>query len=126
MAGIVELDGNIVLIRNRGWPENIYGLVSGFLEKGETPDTAILREVKEELDLRGEILQFIGYYSFFRMNQLILAYHIKANGTITIGEELADIRIVQPDRLRPWDFGTGPAVRDWLESKKIASAEKHE
>ena len=38
VAAIVELDGNVVLTRSKGWPEKMFGLVAGFLEQGETPD----------------------------------------------------------------------------------------
>ena len=120
VAAIVELDDAVILVRNKGWPDKMYGLVSGFLEKGETPKTAILREVKEELGLEGESVHFIGYYSFFARNQLILAFHVRAQGEIVIGPELADIKSIPPDKLRPWPFGTGLAVRDWLEARKIS------
>lgn len=117
VAALVEREGEVVLIRNKGWPEKIYGLVSGFLEKGETPESAVLREVKEELGLDGKIIEFIGYYSFFEMNQLILAFHVKVEGEIIIGEELAGVKALAPEKLRPWQFGTGPAVQDWLDKK---------
>ena len=117
VAAIVELDGKVIMIRNKGWPEKMFGIVSGFLEKGETPDDAILREVKEELGLDGKIESFIGYYSFFEMNQLILTYHIAAKGEIVIGDELEEIRVVEPERIKPWPYGTGPAVKKWLESR---------
>ena len=32
-------------------------------------------------------------------------------------EELADIKLVTPKELRPWSFGTGPAVQDWLQGQ---------
>jgi hypothetical protein len=35
-----------------------------------------------------------------------------------LNEELADVRRVAPDRLRPWDFGTGLAVADWLKRRQ--------
>lgn len=114
VAAIVELDGMVILARNKSWPEKMYGLITGFLEKGETPDAAIRREVREELDLDAVAAHFIGNYAFFEMNQLILAYHVPARGKITLGEELADIKRVSVERLRPWTLGTGPAVRDWL------------
>jgi len=117
VAAIVELEGNVILIQNKGWPTHIFGLVSGFLEKGETAEDAMLREIREELNLKGEQTQFIGLYSFFAMNQLIIAYHVEASGHIEMGEELADFRIIPPHLLRPWDFGTGPAIRDWLASR---------
>lgn len=118
VTAIVELDGKVVMIRNKGWPENMFGIVSGFLEKGETPDDAVLREVREELGLDGRIQEFVGYYTFPEMNQLLLTFHVIAQGQITIGDELEEIRIVEPERIRPWSYGTGPAVKKWLESRK--------
>lgn len=118
VAALVETAGKVVLVRQKGWPEKWYGIVSGFLERGETPEQGVLREVEEELGLQGQILGFIGTYSFFQLNQLILAYHVLAEGEIHIGEELEGVRLVEPARLRPWELGTGPAVRDWLERRK--------
>ena len=34
-----------------------------------------------------------------------------------LGEELAGVKAVPPDKLRPWPLGTGRAVRDWLERR---------
>ena len=85
VAALVEKQGDVVLVRNKEWPPKMYGLVSGFLEKGETPKSGVLREVKEELGLEGQIIDFIGYYSFFEMNQLILAYHVRIDGEILLG-----------------------------------------
>ena len=123
VAAIVELNEEVVLVRNKGWPEKMFGLVTGFLEKGETPDEGVIREVKEELDLDGEIADFVGYYSFHQMNQLILAFHIKAKGEIKLGEELEAIKAVRPERLRPWRFGTGYAVQDWMDKRKTRRAQ---
>jgi NADH pyrophosphatase NudC (nudix superfamily) len=92
--------------------------VAGFLEKGETVESSILREVREELGLEAEIVEFVGHYSFLQRNQVILAFHVQAEGEIVIGEELAGVKLVPLDRLRPWPIGTGPAVRDWLEGRK--------
>jgi NADH pyrophosphatase NudC (nudix superfamily) len=107
VAAIVELDGCVLLVRNRSWPEKMFGLVTGFLEKGETPDDAVLREVKEELGLDGELMGFVGYYSFTAMNQLILAFHVKASGTPVLGEELVEVRFVSPEKLKPCPSAPG-------------------
>ena len=122
VAALVEREGIVVLVRNKEWPQKIYGLVTGFLEKNETPESGILREVKEELGLNGQINNFIGCYSFFEMNQLILAYHVQVKGEIVLGEELAEFKMVPPEKLRPWAFGTGYAVKDWLEKRKTRLA----
>ena len=114
VAAIVELGENVVLVRQKGWPEKWIGLVSGFLERGETPEQGILRELHEELGLEGQIASFVGYYAFFEQNQLIMAFHIIAQGEITLGDELESYKLIPPDKLRPWALGTGPALRDWL------------
>jgi NADH pyrophosphatase NudC (nudix superfamily) len=117
VAAIVEHNEKILLVRNKGWPEKWFGIVSGFLEKGETPEVAVLREVREEVGLDGQIVSFVGVYSFMEMNQLILAYHVRAAGEVQIGEELEAVKPIHPDKLRPWPLGTGPAVRDWLAAR---------
>ena len=119
VAGLVQMGGMVILVRNIGWPEKIFGLVTGFLERDETPEQGIVREVREELGVDATIQGMIGVYAFTQKNQLILAYHLTAEGTITLNQELDEYRPVAPERLRPWPFGTGPAVRDWLESQGI-------
>ena len=119
VAAVVETAGRVVLVRQKGWPEKWYGIVSGFLERGETPEQGILREGEEELGIKGEIVRLIGTYSFFQLNQLILAYHVRAEGDIQLGEELEAFKLIPPRHLRPWEMGTGPAVRDWLKMWKM-------
>lgn len=117
VAAIVEHDGKVILTRSKGWPDKWLGIVAGFLEKGETPEKGALREVKEELGLDGEIIRFIGHYPFELRNQIIFAYHVRAEGEIRLGEELEGIRAIPPEEVRPWDLGTGPALKDWLASR---------
>lgn len=117
VAAIVEHEGAVILARNHGWPEKMYGLVTGFLERGESPEHGVVREVHEELGLDAEVAGFVGVYPFVQRNELIVAYHLTATGTIELGEELAGIKRVAPERLRPWPFGTGLAVSDWLAAR---------
>lgn len=120
VAGIVELDGAVVLVRGKGWPEKMFGLVTGFLEAGETPEQGILRELREELGLEGEIGGLVGAYAFEMRNELIVAYHVRARGTVALGAELEAFKQVPIEKLRPWDFGTGLAVKDWLTARDAA------
>lgn len=120
VAAVVEHDGMVVLAHNRAWPPTLrsfYGLITGFLERAETPEQCALREVKEELDLAGTSPTLIGIYSFELMNQVIIAYHVPAHGTIRLNEELDDFRHVAPSECRVWSSGTGLALRDWLRSR---------
>jgi NAD+ diphosphatase len=119
VAAIVERDGHIILVRSHGWPESWYGLVTGFLEYGEMPAEAVLRETREEIGLDAELGDYVGMYPFYRMNQLIIAYHVVAGaGEVRLDEsELADWRAVPVEQVRPWPMGTGAALKDWLASR---------
>jgi NAD+ diphosphatase len=114
VAAIVEHEGNVLLVRAKGWPEKMFGLVTGFLEKGEDPKRGIVREVKEELGLEGEIVSLVGAYTFEMRNELIVAYHVRATGTVALGDELEAFKSIAPEKLKAWPFGTGLAVTDWL------------
>lgn len=122
VAAIVEYEGKVILTRSKGWPEKWLGIVAGFLEKGETPENGALREVNEELGLDGEIVSFVGHYPFALRNQIIFAYHVRGEGEIKLGEELESIMALPPEEVRPWDLGTGPALKDWLAGRKSPKA----
>ena len=121
VAALVEQEGQVLLVRSHGWPEKFYGLVTGFLEANETPESGVLRELKEELGLSGNIESLIGVYSFAARNELIIAYHVRAEGEVVLGLELAAYKRVPLDKLRPWPMGTGLAVQDFLARRTIAA-----
>lgn len=118
VAAIVEVDDCVLLGRNREWPEKMFGLITGFLEAGETPENGVVREVKEELGLDAQLQEMVGIYSSFEQNQIIFAYHLCAEGEPVLGEELAEYKAVPIKKLRPWPFATGLAVRDWLQKRR--------
>ncbi len=120
VAAIVERAGRVVLVHSKGRPAHWFGLVAGFLERGEHPDAAVLREVAEELGVDGKLESAIGIYPFERLNQLLFIYHVTIadDATITLAaDELDDHREVPLAKLRPWRQGTGPGLRDWLVSR---------
>ncbi|HEX4872298.1 MAG TPA: NUDIX domain-containing protein [Nevskiaceae bacterium] len=117
VAAVVEHEGRLILARNVAWPAGFFALITGFLEKGETPEIGVQREVEEELGLRPQGASFIGHYDFPRMNQLILAYHVPAEGVVRLNEELAEWKHVAFDQARYWPAATGFALRDWLRAR---------
>ena len=114
LAALVECKGHIVLARNQAWAAGAFGLITGFLEGDEDPAAGVAREVKEELGLDVTTVELIGVYPFARKHEVIIAYHVVAGGEIRLNEELAEFRLIAPEKLKAWDFGTGLAVGDWL------------
>jgi len=114
LAALVEHENKIIMARNKAWPAGIFSVITGFMEKGETPEKGVIREVAEELGLFGTSAELIGVYAFDQMNQVIIAYHVIAEGDISLGEEIAEIKTVEKSRLKGWSFGTGLAVADWV------------
>ncbi len=119
VAAIIEMDGQVLLARNRAWPPKMFALVTGFLERDEDPAAAVLREVKEETQLDGLAAELVGVCEFRRMNQVIIGYHVPARGELRLGDELAEARWVAPARLRCWRQGTGVLLARWLASRGL-------
>jgi NADH pyrophosphatase NudC (nudix superfamily) len=120
LAAVIECadrDGQLLLARNASWPGRMFGLITGFMEAGETPTGGIAREVAEETSLQVTALSLIGVYDFQRMNQIIIAYHALAHGEISLSPELAEYRLFTPDTVRCWRAGTGFALADWLRGR---------
>jgi NADH pyrophosphatase NudC (nudix superfamily) len=114
VACIIEYDGKVLLAKNAKWKMDFYALITGFLEAGESPEDGALREMYEEVGLRGEIVAHVGNYPFFEQNQLMLVYHVIGYGEIRLNEELSDYKLVPHAEVQPWSRGTGIALRDWL------------
>jgi NAD+ diphosphatase len=113
----VDRDNQLLLACNAAWPGRFFGLITGFMEAGETPQDGIAREVAEETALEVEALSLIGVYDFQRMNQVIIAYHARAKGDIRLSPELSEYKLFTPETVRCWRAGTGYALADWLRSQ---------
>ena len=119
LAALVELEGRILLARNAAWGPKNFALITGFMERGETPEQGIARELQEETGLFADAISLIGVYEFIRKNELIIAYHVQASGQINLSPELVEYRLVSPERLRPWRAGTGYAMADWMRQRGL-------
>jgi NAD+ diphosphatase len=120
LAAVIECgdrDGQLLLARNSAWPGRMFGLITGFMEAGETPQEGIAREVAEETALEVMSLSLIGVYDFQRMNQVIIAYHALARGEVRLSPELAEYKLFAPQDIVCWPAGTGYALADWLRSR---------
>jgi NAD+ diphosphatase len=121
LAAIIEHEGQMLLARGKDWPEKMFALVAGFLEAGETPEAGVLREVKEETNLDGEVVSLVGVYPFEMRNEVIIAFHVKTTGEVKLNDELAAYKLIPKERLKGWPLGTGLAVQAWVD-RNVAKA----
>jgi NADH pyrophosphatase NudC (nudix superfamily) len=119
VAAVVEYEGRILLARNAAWVEGMFALITGFLENDETPEQGVARELLEETSLRADSTELLGVYEFIRKNELLIAYHVRASGTIKLSPELLEYRLVEPAKLRPWRAGTGLALAEWMRRRGL-------
>lgn len=121
LAAVVECvdrQGQVLLARNAAWPGRFFGLITGFMEAGETPEEGVLREVAEETNLQPVAPpRLLGVWDFQRKNQLIVAYHVAAQGSITLSPELAEYKLFDPSAVRCWRAGTGMALAAFVRSR---------
>jgi 8-oxo-dGTP diphosphatase len=76
LAGAILLDKNdkILLIHRNTKDLQQWELPGGKLEKNELPEQAVVRELKEELNVQVQTVKYIGFKEF-EDNGIILKYH---------------------------------------------------
>ena len=119
LAAVIEYQGKILLARNAAWSGEKFALITGFMEAAETPRGGIEREIKEETNLDADSIALICVYEFIRKNELIIAYHVRASGQLQLSPELVEVRLVAPEKLKPWRAGTGYAMADWMRARGL-------
>lgn len=117
LAAVIQYQDKVLLARNAAWPGKMYALITGFMEAGETPQDGIKREIREETSLATLELNLIGVYDFQRMNQVIIAYHARCEGTVALSPELVDYKLYDYADVKCWPAGTGYALAEWLRGK---------
>lgn len=124
-AGVILRDGtNLCLVRRAHDPGfGKWTFPGGFVDVGETPAQAALRELCEETGLKGEIDRFVGVYPSCGPQGrpvVIVVYAGRLKGGGPGGsDEVQEVRWFGPSDL-PWDEFAFPstvtALRDFLTS----------
>ena len=127
VAGLVQWADGYILARNASWPPNLFSLLTGFLENGESPENAVAREIQEELGVQAHGVRLIGHFPLPQLNQLIIAFEARAVGTLALDAEIAEVKVVSSDELANFDFGplhlTRDIVRYWLQEERRGGPE---
>lgn len=106
VAGVAVRDGRLLLVRDR---HGFWAGVGGWIEPGELPEEALLREVREELGVEAEITRAFRPHLVWNVDRatepasfLLLVYGIRliSDDITPQADELTDARWVAPDE---WD-----------------------
>jgi NADH pyrophosphatase NudC (nudix superfamily) len=126
VAGLVQLDGKCVLGRGEDWPAGLFSMFTGFLERGETPEQGITREIKEELGLEATRTEFIGHFPLPQLNQLIIAYSLEVHGELALNNEIAEVKLFTAEDLDRFNFGPLKLTREVVDQwRRLTSTMKH-
>lgn len=120
VAAFVHNAGRILLVKRGVAPgKNKWALPSGFIEQHEIPEEAVVRELREETNLRGTTSHLIGVYTEPTRrygNVLLIGYalHVK-HSTLKSGSDTKDARFFPSDKLPQIPFASHRAIiRDGL------------
>ncbi|NED97197.1 NAD(+) diphosphatase [Phytoactinopolyspora alkaliphila] len=91
MLVIDEYD-RCLLGRQQNWPGRRYSTLAGFVEPGETPEHAVVREVAEEVGITVNACRYAGAQPWPFPSSLMLGYYADARATEPTpdGEEIQD------------------------------------
>jgi len=99
-------DGNeqqALLARGVGWPEGMYSCVAGFVEAGETLEACVVREVREEVGLIVDQVNYRGSQPWPFPHSLMIGFRARsAGGDLVLDEtEIAEANWYRRDELPP-------------------------
>ncbi len=99
---IIEIEGRIVLIERKNPPKG-WALPGGFVDYGETLESAAIREAKEETGLDIYDLRLLGCYSDpkrdSRMHTITTVYIAKGEGAPQAADDAAELALFLPQEL---------------------------
>ena len=103
IALLIDDEGNALLGRQTRWPEGAFSTLAGFVEPGESAESAVIREIAEEVGLRPTGSTYIGSQPWPFPASLMLGYHATIGGVRPEprpdGVEIAEARWISRDEL---------------------------
>jgi len=114
---IIPYKGKILLIKRKNEPfKDYYALPGGIVEYGEKVEDALLREVEEEVSLRGKIYKLVGIYSDPardpRGHFVSACFIVIPEGEPEAGSDAKDIGLFSLDSLPELAFDHSKMIKD--------------
>jgi NAD+ diphosphatase len=119
---LIHDEDQILLGRSKFFPPNMYSTLAGFIEAGENAEEALIREVKEEVNVNVSDIKYYSSQSWPFPAQLMLGYFCKyKSGKIELNDkELEDARWFNINELPiiPPDASiSGQLIRSYIEDR---------
>lgn len=94
-------DGKLLMAQHTRTSENMYALIAGFIEAGETLEEAVEREIMEEVGLKVKNIKYFGSQPWPFPNSLMMAFTAEYDcGEIKVdGDEIIDAQWFSADEL---------------------------
>jgi 8-oxo-dGTP diphosphatase len=101
-AVITDRSGRVLLLKHRFRPGSGWGVPGGFLEKGEQPEDALRRELREEVGLEIENIRLLTARAVKNAKQIEIIFYCQAIGdTEALNFEIQKAAWFLPDELPP-------------------------
>lgn len=102
IMSVVDAADRLLLARSPGWPERNYSVLAGFVEPGESLESAVAREVEEEVGLRVSDVRYLGNQPWPFPSSLMVGFSSRADRTELRldAHEIADARWVSREDYR--------------------------
>lgn len=118
---LIERGKKVLLARASRFKEELYSVVAGFVEPGETLEEAVTREIKEETGIDVKDIRYFGSQPWPFPDSLMIGFTAKyAGGKIAIdGDEIVEAKWFSADGLPniPGKISIARSLIDWFVMK---------
>lgn len=120
---LVEKENRVLLARVKRFTTELYSVLAGFVEPGETLEETVRREVAEETGIKVKNIRYFGSQPWPFPDSLMIGFTADyESGEIKIDEtEIADAGWYDPDRLPiiPGKISIARELIDWFVNAKL-------
>lgn len=117
----MERDDKVLLARSGRFAENLYSVIAGFVEPGETLEEVVRREIREEVGIDVNDIRYFGSQPWPYPDSLMIAFTASyAGGEIDIDDdEIVEAKWFTADNLPviPEKVSIARSLIDWFIEK---------
>lgn len=100
IVALVDEQDRLILGHNAAWPANRYSTFAGFVEPGEAPEAAVVREMREEAGVEVDAVRYLGSQPWPFPRSLMLGYIARtASAPVADAEEITEVRTFTREEL---------------------------